>query len=144
VICTDTANPSSLAAFSAAARASDNKYGYFGRPWAWLTSICSHWPGVDTDRFTGPFTRRTANPILLINNIYDPATPYQGAVTTAKLLPGSRLLTLDGWGHTAMFLSGCIDHNRDRYLLTGVLPPKGTVCRPDEVPFARAAPAGNA
>ena len=143
VICTDTANPSSLDAFSSAARASDKKYGYFGRPWAWLTSICSHWPGVDRDRFTGPFTQHTANPILLISNTYDPATPYQGAVTTAKLLPGSRLLTLDGWGHTAMFLSGCIDHNRDRYLLTGVLPPKGTVCRPDEVPFAAPA-AGSA
>ena len=74
VICTDTANPSSDEAFSAAARASDREFGYFGRPWAWLTSICTQWPGVDQDRFTGPFTRRTANPVLLINNTYDPAT----------------------------------------------------------------------
>ena len=55
-------------------------------------------------------------------------------------MPGSRLLTLDGWGHTAMFLSRCIDRNRDRYLLTSVVPPKGTVCKPDAVPFQE--PAG--
>ena len=136
VICSDTDNPSSAEAFSKAARAADRRFGYFGRPWAWITSSCTQWQGVDTDRFTGPFTHQTANPVLLIANRYDPATPYQGAVTTANLLPGSGLLTLDGWGHTAMFLSGCIDHYRDRYLLTSQLPPNGAVCLPDVVPFS--------
>jgi TAP-like protein len=32
--------------------------------------------------------------------LFDPATPYRGAVTVDRLLPRSRLLTLAGWGHT--------------------------------------------
>jgi hypothetical protein len=53
-------------------------------------------------------------------------------------MPNSRLLTLDGSGHTSLFLSGCIDGYVDTYLLTGEVPPAGTVCPVDEVPFSQA------
>jgi hypothetical protein len=99
------------------------------------------WPGRDQDRYTGPFTRRTANPVLVVGNRYDPATRYEGAVTTSQLLPSSRLLTLDGWGHTSLFQSACIDADVAHYLLTKVPPPEGTVCRPNAVPFAQPAAA---
>ena len=57
-----------------------------------------------------PVDRATANPVLVVGNSFDPATPYQGAQKVADLLPNSTLLTYAGWGHTA-FGSGnyCVD-----------------------------------
>lgn len=94
------------------------------------------WPGKDRARFTGPFTHRTANPVLVVGNRYEPVTQCDAAVAVTKMLPGAGLLTLDGWGHTSLLLSQCITGNISRYLLTRRSPPKGTVCKPDVVPFA--------
>jgi pimeloyl-ACP methyl ester carboxylesterase len=136
VFCSETDNPSKVKAWSRAGAAADRRGNYFGRPWTWLSSVCQPWPGEDADRYDSPFDHATANPVLVIGNRYDPATRYQGAVTLDRLLPRSRLLTLDGWGHTALFLSACIDAHLNRYLLTGQVPARGTVCEPDVVPFA--------
>jgi pimeloyl-ACP methyl ester carboxylesterase len=135
VACSDSDNPHSYSAWSAAGAAADAAFGYFGRIWTWASSICAAWPGADPDRYTGPFTHRTANPVLVIGNQFDPATRYQGAVTAATLLPNSRLLTVHGWGHTSLFLSGCADAAVTRYLIDLTLPPAGTVCQQDHVPF---------
>lgn len=137
VLCSDSDNPGNTAAWSDSARAADRAHPYFGRPWVWISSICVPWPGADDDRYMGPFDRRTANTVLVIGNVNDPATRYQGAVSTAEIMPNSRLLTLDGSGHTSLFLSGCIDGYVDTYLLTGEVPPAGTVCPVDDVPFAQ-------
>jgi pimeloyl-ACP methyl ester carboxylesterase len=138
VACSDSDNPGAPAAWGRAAAAADRAHPYFGRVWTWVSSICQPWPGADADRYVGPFTERTANPVLVIGNRYDPATRYQGAVKASQLLPGSRLLTLNGWGHTSLFESRCIDWHLDRYLLTRRLPAPGTVCPPDVIPFAHA------
>jgi hypothetical protein len=79
--------------------------------------------------------------VLVVGNRNDPATRYQDAVSTSRLLGRSRLLTVAGWGHTSLFLSSCADAYVSRYLLTGRVPPKGTVCPVDEVPFAEPAAA---
>jgi pimeloyl-ACP methyl ester carboxylesterase len=140
VACSDSDNPDQVSAWSEAARAADRRFPYFGRPWTWMSSICQPWPGRDPDRYLGPWTRRTANPVLVVGNRFDPATRYQGAVTVANLLPRSRLLTLAGWGHTSLLAgSSCVNGWVSRYLLTTLVPPIGTVCRPDVVPFAQPA-----
>jgi pimeloyl-ACP methyl ester carboxylesterase len=139
VACSETDNPANVGAWSRAARTSDQRFRYFGRLWTWISSICQPWPGWDADRYDGPWTRRTSNPVLVVGNRFDPATRYQGAVTLANLLPRSRLLTLDGWGHTSLFASACIDAHVNAYLLTAQVPPRGTVCQPDMVPFAQPA-----
>ncbi len=145
VTCGETDNPSHAVAWRAVARISDVLTPYFGRPWTWLTSICRHWPGFDADRYTGPFTATTANPVLLVNPRYDPATPYQGARAVARLLPNSRLLTVNGWGHTSFFAgSTCADQAVSRYLLQVVVPTRGTVCGVDHVPFGARGNAGAA
>jgi hypothetical protein len=77
----------------------------------------------------------TANPVLVVGNRFDPATPYHGALTVRSLLPRSALLTLEGWGHTSLFLSDCADQTIARYLIAGVTPAPGASCRPNEVPF---------
>ena len=139
VACSETHNPSNVGAWSRAARAQDRQFPYFGRPWTWFTSICEPWPGWDDDHYDGPWNRTTANPVLVVNPLFDPATPYHGAVTVDRLLPRSRLLTLAGWGHTSLFSSACIDAHVSTYFLTTRVPAKGTVCEPDVVPFAEPA-----
>jgi pimeloyl-ACP methyl ester carboxylesterase len=141
VACSETHNPSDVGAWPRAARAQDRQYPYFGRLWTWVSSICQPWPGWDDDHFDGPWNHATANPVLVVGNLFDPATPYHGAVTVDRLLPRSRLLTLAGWGHTSLFASTCVDNYVNTYLLTSRVPPKGTVCQPDVVPFAEAAAA---
>ncbi len=144
VACSETHNPSNVGAWSRAARAQDRQFPYFGRPWTWFTSVCEPWPGWDDDHYDGPWNHTTANPVLVVGNRFDPATPYHGAVTVDRLLPRSRLLTLAGWGHTSLFASACVDAYVNTYLLTSRVPPKGTVCEPDVVPFAEPAAATQA
>jgi len=141
VACSETDNPSNVGAWSRAARAQDRQFPYFGRPWTWFTSICEPWPGWDDDHYDGPWNRATANPVLVVGTRFDPATPYHGAVTVDRLLPRSRLLTLAGWGHTSLFSSACVDAHVSSYFLTSRVPPRGTVCQPDVVPFAEPAAA---
>ena len=59
VACTDSDNPDSYAAWSAAGAASDAAFGYFGRIWTWVSSICAEWPTADADRYMGPFDKLT-------------------------------------------------------------------------------------
>jgi pimeloyl-ACP methyl ester carboxylesterase len=136
VACSDSDNPDQVGAWRRAADAADRAAPYFGRYWTWFSSICQPWPGRDPDRYIGPWTAQTVNPVLVVGNRFDPATPYQGAVTLAHLLPRSRLLTLNGWGHTSEGKSSCIDAHMTRYLLTTRTPQPGTICQPDIVPFA--------
>lgn len=135
VACSDSVNPDSYAAWSAAGAAADAAFGYFGRMWTWVSSICAEWPLTDEDRYLGPFTATTANPVLVVGNRFDPATRYEGAVTVDALLPSSRLLTVEGWGHTSLFLSACADAIASTYLLTSTAPATST-CAQDFTPFA--------
>lgn len=134
VACSDTDNPDNYAAWSEAAAAFD-EYEYFGPMWTWRTSFCANWGGPMDSRYAGPFNATTANPVLVASTLYDPATRYEGAVTVANLLPNSRLLTVNGWGHCTLFLSQCADQAVSDYLVDGTLPEEGTVCNQDWVPF---------
>ena len=74
--------------------------------------------------------------MLYVGNYYDPATNYAGAVSAAKRMPNSRLLTSDSFGHTAYGSSACTTDAVDAYLLKGTRPPVGKVCVGDVQPFA--------
>jgi pimeloyl-ACP methyl ester carboxylesterase len=138
VYCADSVNPTSFDAWRRAAADADRRFGYFGRPWTWISSVCLPWPrSAGQDAYLGPWTARTSAPVLVVGNFFDPATRYQGAVTASRLLPNSRLLSYAGWGHTAFFSVGsfCIDNYVTRYLVTTRVPPAGTVCQPQGSPF---------
>lgn len=107
----------------------------FGPYLAWGTLPCWDWP------WTGPvdaedppvITAAGSAPILVVSTTHDTATPYEWGVQVAGELESGRLLTLDGDGHTAYQQgSACIDAAVDAYLIDGVLPGEGTVCRMDE------------
>ena len=135
VMCSDTINPDNYAAWSSAGEAADANGGIFGRITAWQSSPCAVWQGNDPDRYLGPFTQTTTEPILLVANRFDPITPYGGAEKTHSLLPNSTLLTVEGWGHTSLLLSSCVDQAVSNYLLTSKISSAGASCQQDATPF---------
>ncbi len=135
VACSDSDNPDNYEAWPVAAAAAEAAHGYFGRLWTHASVPCWNWPGASDDRFTGPFTAQTANTVLVMSTAYDPATPLHGAVSVNGMLPNSALLTVEGWGHTTLFLSACADAAVSSYFLTAVPPADGTVCTQDFSPF---------
>jgi pimeloyl-ACP methyl ester carboxylesterase len=138
-LCVDTANPASQLAYPAIAHEADERSPYFGAAWTYVSFPCAGWPAQDRARYVGPWDRETASPILLVGTTTDPATPYHNAVSTSHELANARLLTLDGWGHSA-FLQGstCIDQYETAYLIDGTLPTPQTTCSPDSPPFGQA------
>ncbi|MGL5817007.1 MAG: alpha/beta hydrolase [Phycicoccus sp.] len=137
VLCTDGRNPARAADWPRYVAAGERTAPDFGRIWTWASSPCasSTWTVRDEDSYRGPFTRRTVNPVLVVGNLYDPATNYSGAVRAADLLPNSRLLGSDSWGHTAYGTSECVTVAMERYLLNRALPAAGTTCVGDLQPF---------
>lgn len=135
VACSDSVNPQDYGAWWNAAQQAEADFGYFGPIWTYVSSICSDWPTQPRGRYLGPFTANTSNPVLVVGNFFDPATRYEGAQMVADLLPNSRLVSLNGWGHVSIFLSQCMDQAVSDYLLNGTLPPEGTVCQQDLIPF---------
>lgn len=136
-VCGETQNPADPFAYLKAASRADRRAPYVGAFWTYLSLPCSVWPVKDADRYTGPWRVRTAHPALVLNNRYDPATGYPNAVRMSQLLTGSRLVIVEGWGHTTRdTLSACADRILERYLVDRLLPPPGTTCQPGIVPFA--------
>jgi pimeloyl-ACP methyl ester carboxylesterase len=136
VICVDSENPANPAAWAAAAVRRDAVAPYFGAAWIWGSLPCATWPGQDADRYSGPYGATTAAPVLLIGNTYDPATPYPQAVSTAELMPNSKLITLkEGFGHLSIGSSLCVDRAMTTYLLTASTAGLPSTCRPDFAAF---------
>lgn len=137
VLCSDSPNPRDPAQYAAQAVLAQARSGVVGPDWSWITEACAQWPVLARDRYTGPFSRPTAAPILVVGITVDPATPYRDSVAMAHELADARLLTVDGYGHTALANpSSCVAKAEDSYFVTGTLPPPGTVCHQDRLPFA--------
>jgi pimeloyl-ACP methyl ester carboxylesterase len=137
VLCSDSPNPRIPAQYAAQAARASARSGVVGPDWVWSSEACAQWPLLARDRYTGPWNRPTAAPVLVVGNTVDPATPYQDAVAMSHDLADARLLTVDGYGHTALAnASSCAAKAEDSYFVTGTLPPPGTVCRQNALPFA--------
>jgi pimeloyl-ACP methyl ester carboxylesterase len=117
VACEDSNNPTDYQVWFDEGVSADATFGYFGRIWTWASSPCAQWPFEDGDRYEGPFTAATSNPVLVIGNLYDPATRYEGAQLARALLPNSALVTVDTPGHTSLGLSFCAGFITGQYLL---------------------------
>jgi pimeloyl-ACP methyl ester carboxylesterase len=135
--CADSPNPRDPRAYPAAAQLALGRSGLVGPPLAWQTEMCAAWPAAAAqDRYAGPWNRPTASTILVMGNTGDPITPYQSSVAMSRDLSKARLLTIRGYGHTEFANpSTCATNYEIRYLLTGKLPPVGTICPQNAVPF---------
>ena len=137
IVCSETDNPRRPSRVAVCGRGSRTSCTpYFGSPWAFISQACATWPASDHDRYAGPFDRKTAAPMLLVNARYDAFSSLARARTVADSMPGARLLTVEGPGHTLEGTdSACADHAVERYLIAGKLPTKGATCAQDRTPF---------
>jgi pimeloyl-ACP methyl ester carboxylesterase len=109
------------------ARAWAKTYPMFGT-WSAISLFgCQQW---QPQRTPVPLpTAATPVKVLVIGNLHDPATPYQGAVDLAKTMGNAELLSWDGEGHTSYLQgSSCVDNYVNAYLLRQKLPPPDTTC----------------
>ena len=96
---------------------------------AWsVFASCLGWTGPVND----PQQRLDVHadvPLLELNSVHDPATPYAWALDdAAQLGSAARLVTYLGWGHGAYPHSSCTEGAVDDYLINGTLPAPGATC----------------
>jgi len=142
VECGESPNPREPQAYPRLAALARARAGHVGPAWTWGNDEpCATWPATAVNRYIGPWNQPTANPVLVIGNIFDPETPYEDAVTMADKLAHARLLTVDGYGHTSFLNpSTCANNYVSSYFVNGTLPPEGAVCQQDTAPFSTPAP----
>lgn len=77
------------------------------------------------------------NPLLLIAETYDPATPLRnGRRLLAEMGTNARLIAHHGYGHSSRDRSSCTDSIARAYLLDGIVPKEQeTACYADEKPY---------
>ncbi|WP_436527241.1 alpha/beta hydrolase [Actinoplanes sp. HUAS TT8] len=146
VVCTDGTHPRNAASWAAATDVRDRQAPYFGKVWGYLDAPCARdtWTVRDEDAYRGPFNKRTSAPVLIVGNYWDPATNYDSSVAMSRVLPNSRLLSSDNWGHTAYGTGVCATDAIDNYLLSVTVPAKGTVCAAEHQPFTEPIDGGDA
>jgi pimeloyl-ACP methyl ester carboxylesterase len=92
--------------------------------------------GTETTNPQRPLDIDGAPPLVMIGNVHDPATVYEWNRTAADQ-SGARLITYEGWGHTAYGNGGpsaCVNAAVDRYLIDLEPPEPGLRCPATEVP----------
>ncbi|MER8184272.1 alpha/beta hydrolase [Kitasatospora sp. NPDC094015] len=127
VLCNDVAWPRPSAAAVAAERAAHPLTA--GMPVNVMP--CAYWPAPAEPpvRVTGGGPPN----VLLIQNLRDPATPYQGALKLRHALGDrARMVTVDSGGHDAYLANGnaCGDALVTTFLTTGHRPTTDTHCPP--------------
>lgn len=127
ISCNDEKPGPSDAAIRSTAQKWSTAYPMFGK-WAAISLFgCQQWQPNRTP-VPAP-TAPTAHRVLVIGNLHDPATPYQGAIDLTKTMGNAELLSWNGEGHTSYLQgSSCIDNYVNTYLINGTLPPTNTTC----------------
>ncbi|MDX3450896.1 alpha/beta hydrolase [Streptomyces sp. ME02-8801-2C] len=102
-------------------------------------STCAFWHHRPGRRTT--LGSPAAPPVLLIASAHDPVTPIEGARELRRLLPGSRLVTLDSDYSHGVFASrgnACVDSTAAAYLVDGRVPPEDVRCAGPGLPVVAA------
>jgi pimeloyl-ACP methyl ester carboxylesterase len=137
IICADSPARQSPEQWPAVVRRMERISTIGGAPMGWtMGAACTAWPAHAEDRYTGPWAAPTRTPILLVNNRYDPNSPLAGARHVERLLGNAVLLVHEGYGHLSINdPSACVTRTVGRYLTELAVPPRGTTCGSDRVPF---------
>ncbi|MGW6917994.1 alpha/beta hydrolase [Kitasatospora sp. NPDC054939] len=137
VNCQDKPYPSSPGLVPLVARAWELESPTFGRYQAFDVPACASWPvpARDAERFTGPWNRRTANPVLVVGNTFDPATQYEFSKRMQRQLGNAALVTVDVVEHCAIGKSKELNGLVTSYLVDKAVPRAGLVLKPDADAF---------
>ena len=125
--CNDSKNGPTDAVIEATGRQWVTKYPIFGLWSVPSLFTCQQW---QKSRTVPPQpTTSTRTKVLVIGNLNDPATPYQGAIDLTRTMGSAELLSWNGEGHTSFGQgSSCVDNYVDAYLVAGTLPPEHKTC----------------
>ncbi|KAI1074327.1 hypothetical protein F5B20DRAFT_574151 [Whalleya microplaca] len=101
---------------------------------------CRHFPTYwpkPAEVYRGDLNHTLSNPVLLIAETYDPATPLRnGRRLLEEMGPNARLIAHHGYGHSSRDTSSCTDSAAKAYILNGTLPKEQeTACYADEKPY---------
>lgn len=91
-------------------------------------AFCDGWP-VAVAHGQQRLDVHTSTPVLVMNAVHDPQTPYAWALDVAgQLGANGRLVTYLGWGHRAYGRGDCTTGYVDDYLIGKTLPRFGATC----------------
>ncbi|KUJ15859.1 alpha/beta-hydrolase [Mollisia scopiformis] len=95
-----------------------------------------YWPRP-ADVYRGDLNNTLKNPVLLIAETYDPATPLRnGRRLLNEMGKNARLIAHHGYGHSSRDSSNCTDSIARGFILRGELPEEAeTACFADEKPY---------
>ncbi|MDO5084231.1 MAG: alpha/beta hydrolase [Arachnia propionica] len=118
VICSEGSHPSERV-MRRYSEVEKQRSPYFGQSWFWNQAACASpaWKARDEDSYRGPFNKRTSAPVMVVGNVFDPATNVHNASEVARMLPNSRLIIANSWGHVAYRRSTCATEKVDSYLI---------------------------
>ncbi|KAI2636240.1 Alpha/Beta hydrolase protein [Hypomontagnella submonticulosa] len=96
----------------------------------------TYWP-QPAEVFRGDLNHTLKNPVLLIAETYDPATPLRnGRRLLNEMGKNARLIVHHGYGHSSRDKSTCTDSIAKAYILNGTVPDEQeTPCFADEKPY---------
>jgi hypothetical protein len=95
-----------------------------------------YWP-KPAEVYRGDLNHTLKNPVLLIAETYDPATPLRnGRRLLSEMGRNARLIAHHGYGHSSIDRSNCTDQIARNFILTGALPEEAeTACYANERPY---------
>jgi hypothetical protein len=117
IACSDSTNPRNPEAWPKLAADADAHAPYFGADWAYLVQPCATWPGHDHDRYTGPFTTKTANPLLFVSSRFDAASSYEHTQALVASIPGAA--SRPRWSRAPRFVRPRHVHQRRDHQVLG-------------------------
>ena len=138
ILCTDSNDTFGMTgpAFESYIRTLHYQSPMFAELFAQVRMGCIAWSAKPKWRFAGPYSGKTAYPMLMVGTLADPVTPIRNAHTLAGRFEGSKVLAVDGEGHCSLSSpSICAARYIRKYFQQGQLPGTGSVCDANEKTF---------
>ena len=125
--CLDWKGPRTTAEIVSEAKVFATKAPVFGPYLAYSGLACQFFPKL---AIASPVIKKiSTTSILIVGTTRDPATPYTWALDLHNTILNSRLISLNGDGHTGYgHGSSCVDDAVDHYFLTGIPPAQDLIC----------------
>jgi pimeloyl-ACP methyl ester carboxylesterase len=119
IACSDDVFPRDLPQYQKDVLLDTELYPFVGPAFANIWP-CAFWPRV---RHIPSSVDGSPVPVLLINSTGDPATPFDGALATRRMMPNSRLVSVPVSHHSVLgeYPSPCVEQAAIGYLINGVL-----------------------